>query len=213
VLQPIVAEARRFQLVLIKPSHYDDDGYVIRWWRAMTPSNSLAAVYGIAADCAERQVLGPNVAIDIRVRAGFQGTRYPSPSGLPRAQEHPAHGAIYRAVADPVQGFLEGLILGKEHRSMPRHPVDPRLTGTGTPTTACVVNEWPFGACRHHERRAAKQSPAISPSAWAFPRASGRLRRGFPFFVRHADQGRPHAGTQAHQCASSLGSPEAGSCV
>ena len=42
-------------LVLIKPSHYDDDGYVIRWWRAMIPSNSLAAVYGIAVDCAERQ--------------------------------------------------------------------------------------------------------------------------------------------------------------
>jgi hypothetical protein len=55
----------RFQLVLIKPSHYDDDGYVIRWWRATIPSNSLAALYGIAADCAERQVLGPDVAIDI----------------------------------------------------------------------------------------------------------------------------------------------------
>jgi hypothetical protein len=54
-----------FQVVLIKPSHYDDDGYVIRWWRAMIPSNSLAAVYGIAADCAERQVLGPQVSISI----------------------------------------------------------------------------------------------------------------------------------------------------
>ncbi|HEY5869830.1 MAG TPA: radical SAM protein [Candidatus Tectomicrobia bacterium] len=62
-----VAVKRRFQLVLIKPSHYDDDGYVIRWWRAMIPSNTLAAVYGIAADCAERQVLGPDVAIDIEV--------------------------------------------------------------------------------------------------------------------------------------------------
>src|SRR5262249_47258562 len=58
-------DRRRFQLVLIKPSHYDDDGYVIRWWRAMIPSNSLAAVYGIALDCAERQVLGPEVGIDI----------------------------------------------------------------------------------------------------------------------------------------------------
>src|ERR1700749_1674608 len=56
---------RRFQLVLNKPSHYDDDGYVIRWWRATIPSNSLAALYGIAADCAERRVLGPDVAIDI----------------------------------------------------------------------------------------------------------------------------------------------------
>jgi radical SAM superfamily enzyme len=58
---------RRFQLVLIKPSHYDDDGYVIRWWRAMIPSNSLAAIYGIAADCAERQVLGPDIAVAIEV--------------------------------------------------------------------------------------------------------------------------------------------------
>ncbi|HEY2885482.1 MAG TPA: radical SAM protein [Rhizomicrobium sp.] len=56
---------RRFQLILIKPSHYGDDGYVIRWWRAVTPSNSLAAVYGVAADCAERQVLGSDTAIDI----------------------------------------------------------------------------------------------------------------------------------------------------
>lgn len=58
---------RRFQLILIKPSHYDDDGYVIRWMRAMIPSNSLAALYGIAADCSERQVLGADVAIDITV--------------------------------------------------------------------------------------------------------------------------------------------------
>ena len=56
---------RRFQFILIKPSHYDDDGYVIRWWRGIIPSNSLAAVYGIAADCAERRVLEPDVAIDI----------------------------------------------------------------------------------------------------------------------------------------------------
>ena len=58
---------RRFQLVLIKPSHYDDDGYVIRWWRAMIPSNSLAAVYGIAADSAERRALGEDVDVDITV--------------------------------------------------------------------------------------------------------------------------------------------------
>ncbi|MBY3123429.1 B12-binding domain-containing radical SAM protein [Rhizobium laguerreae] len=61
------AARRRFQLILIKPSHYDDDGYVIRWWRAMIPSNSLAALYGIAAECAERKVLGDDTAIDITV--------------------------------------------------------------------------------------------------------------------------------------------------
>jgi hypothetical protein len=56
---------RRFQFVLIKPSHYGEDGYVIRWWRAIIPSNSLAAVYGVALECIERKVLGPDVDIDL----------------------------------------------------------------------------------------------------------------------------------------------------
>jgi hypothetical protein len=56
---------RRFQLILIKPSHYDDDGYVIQWFRSFMPSNSLAALYGLAIDAAERQVLGPDVSIDV----------------------------------------------------------------------------------------------------------------------------------------------------
>ena len=60
--QPSAVARRRFQLILIKPSHYDDDGYVIRWWRSMIPSNSLAAVYGIAAECAERRVLGDDAS-------------------------------------------------------------------------------------------------------------------------------------------------------
>src|SRR6516165_7588929 len=54
---------QQFRLVLIKPSHYDDDGYVIQWFRSSMPSNSLAAVYGLAMDCATRQVLGPDTAI------------------------------------------------------------------------------------------------------------------------------------------------------
>jgi radical SAM superfamily enzyme YgiQ (UPF0313 family) len=53
--------------VLIKPSHYHDDGYVIRWWRGLVPSNSLAALHGVALDCAQRHVLGPDVDIEIDV--------------------------------------------------------------------------------------------------------------------------------------------------
>ena len=65
-IRPSMTGERNFPLVLIKPSHYDDDGYVIRWWRSMIPSNSLAALYGIAADCAERRVLGAAIAIEIQ---------------------------------------------------------------------------------------------------------------------------------------------------
>jgi hypothetical protein len=51
--------------VLIKPSHYDDEGYVIQWFRSSIPSNSLAVLYGLALDCAERKVLGPDVELKI----------------------------------------------------------------------------------------------------------------------------------------------------
>ena len=49
---------KRFSLILIKPSHYDDDGYVIQWLRSAIPSNTLACMYGLALDCKERRVLG-----------------------------------------------------------------------------------------------------------------------------------------------------------
>src|SRR5258708_14495692 len=58
---------RRFQLALIKPSHYDDDGYVIQWMRSIIPSNTLAVLYSLFQDSAARQALGSNVAIDISV--------------------------------------------------------------------------------------------------------------------------------------------------
>ncbi len=56
---------KRFSLVLIKPSHYDDDGYVIQWYRSAIPSNSLAALYGLSLECARDRVLGDGVDIEI----------------------------------------------------------------------------------------------------------------------------------------------------
>jgi radical SAM superfamily enzyme YgiQ (UPF0313 family) len=58
---------RTFSLVLIKPSHYDDDGYVIQWYRSAIPSNSLAALYGLSLECANDCVLGEDV--DLRIHA------------------------------------------------------------------------------------------------------------------------------------------------
>jgi hypothetical protein len=56
---------RTFKVILIKPSHYDADGYVIQWWRSLVPSNSLASMYGLVAECADGKLLGPGVDIDI----------------------------------------------------------------------------------------------------------------------------------------------------
>ena len=40
------AVSPEFHLILVKPTHYDDDGYPIQWLRYIIPSNSLACLYG-----------------------------------------------------------------------------------------------------------------------------------------------------------------------
>ena len=55
--------AQAFHVEMIKPSHYDDDGYVIQWWKASIPSNSLASLYAIVQDAADRRVLGDDIAL------------------------------------------------------------------------------------------------------------------------------------------------------
>jgi len=62
---PSKTSGRRFQLILIKPSHYDAHGYVVQWLRSTMPSNSLAAVYSLAQGAAEREVLGADLPIDV----------------------------------------------------------------------------------------------------------------------------------------------------
>ena len=57
------AQAKLLHFVMIKPSHYDDDGYPIQWVRSAIPSNTLACLNALAEDARRREVLGPNVEI------------------------------------------------------------------------------------------------------------------------------------------------------
>jgi radical SAM family protein len=52
-----------FHFVMIKPTHYDDDGYPIQWFRSAIPSNTLACLNGLAVDAQRRDVLGAGVEI------------------------------------------------------------------------------------------------------------------------------------------------------
>jgi len=130
---------RSFKIVLIKPSHYDVDGYVIQWRRSMIPSTSLASLYGLLADCATARVLGPDVEISIeaydetntvidvrgaiaRIRdagAGFIGLIGVQSNQFPRALDL---GRQFRAAGLPV-------VIGGFHVSgcismLPELPVD-----------------------------------------------------------------------------------------
>ena len=49
-VEPLPAGIRRLQVYLIKPSKYDDDGYVIRYFRGVLPSNTLSTLYSLTED-------------------------------------------------------------------------------------------------------------------------------------------------------------------
>lgn len=55
---------KRLEVVLIKPSKYDDEGYVIRFWKGVLPSNTLNVLHGLTEDVKDRGVLG-NIKINI----------------------------------------------------------------------------------------------------------------------------------------------------
>ena len=84
---------KRFYVELIKPSHYDDDGYVIQWWRAWIPSNSLSSVYGLTLDLVKRRVLGDDVDIVVEV---YDETNCVVPFGriIRRFRENGNHGLV-----------------------------------------------------------------------------------------------------------------------
>src|SRR5256885_352752 len=50
---------------MIKPTHYDDDGYPIQWVRSAIPSNTLACLNSLAEDARQREVLGTSVDIQL----------------------------------------------------------------------------------------------------------------------------------------------------
>ncbi len=50
-----------FTFVLVKPTHYDDDGYPIQWFRSALPSNTLACMYSLVEDARKREALGPGI--------------------------------------------------------------------------------------------------------------------------------------------------------
>jgi hypothetical protein len=58
-----IGDSDLFHFVMIKPTHYDDDGYPIQWFRSAIPSNTLACLNALAEDASRREVLGPGVEI------------------------------------------------------------------------------------------------------------------------------------------------------
>jgi len=55
---------RKLVVYLVKPARYDDEGYVVRHWRGVLPSNTLGCLAGLTEDVRKRRLLGDHVAVE-----------------------------------------------------------------------------------------------------------------------------------------------------
>jgi radical SAM superfamily enzyme YgiQ (UPF0313 family) len=105
---------RAFRVVLIKPSHYDQDGYVIQWWRSTLPSNSLASVYALMQECARQRVLGPDV--DIEIEACDECNTIVDVAGVAK-RIRAAGGGMVGLIGVQSNQFPRALDLGRQFRA------------------------------------------------------------------------------------------------
>jgi radical SAM superfamily enzyme YgiQ (UPF0313 family) len=104
-----------FHVEIIKPSHYDKDGYVIQWRKAWIPSNSMACLYAIAQDCAARKVLGDDVSIEVRAYDDMN-VKVPLASIAARLQRA-GHSGVVCLVGVQSNQFPRAMALARQFRS------------------------------------------------------------------------------------------------
>jgi radical SAM superfamily enzyme YgiQ (UPF0313 family) len=57
----------KLHLYLIKPSQYDEEGYVVRHWRGVLPSNTLACLAGLTEDVVAKKLLGESLEVKVHL--------------------------------------------------------------------------------------------------------------------------------------------------
>jgi hypothetical protein len=103
-----------FHLIMIKPSHYGDDGYPIQWLRSAIPSNTLACLNGIAEDCAARNVLGEGV--ELRIEAYDETNRLVRPARIMRQIERDGGKALIAMIGVQSNQYPRALDLARPFR-------------------------------------------------------------------------------------------------
>jgi radical SAM superfamily enzyme YgiQ (UPF0313 family) len=106
---------KTFHVEIIKPSHYDKDGYVIQWWKAWIPSNSMACLYAIAQDCGQRRIFGDDVNIEVNA-FDEMNIRVPLAKIAERIKQ-PGHGGIACFVGVQSNQFPRAMAMARQLRA------------------------------------------------------------------------------------------------
>ncbi len=125
----------KFRIVLIKPSKYDDDGYVIRFWKGVLPSNTLNVLHGLTDDVRRRRALGD---IDVEV-VTFDDTAERLPvKKIIRWGRRPLTKLLVCLVGVQTNQFPRALDLAKQFRA---EGIDVMIGGFHTSGTVSMLGE------------------------------------------------------------------------
>lgn len=133
-LLPQAGKYRTLHVVLIKPSKYDDEGYVIRFWKGVLPSNTLNVLHGLTEDVKRRRCLGDiECTLDI-----FDETTEKVPvKKILRWRRRPDTKLVVCLVGVQTNQFPRAFDLGRQFRA---HGIDVIMGGFHTSGTVNMLS-------------------------------------------------------------------------
>ena len=106
--------SKRFRIVLIKPSKYDDDGYVIRFWKGVLPSNTLNVLNGLTEAVKKNRVFGD---LKIEIVTFDETTEKVPVKKIIRWSRRPSTKLVVGLVGVQTNQFPRAFDLGRQFRA------------------------------------------------------------------------------------------------
>ncbi len=105
---------RRLVVILVRPSRYDDDGYVVRHLRGTLPSNTLSCLNSLTEDAIER---GELAGLDVHVKIIDEIVSRVDPRRLSRKFRRPGTKVVVGLVGVQSNQFPRALDLARQFKA------------------------------------------------------------------------------------------------
>jgi radical SAM superfamily enzyme YgiQ (UPF0313 family) len=112
--EPAAFACDRLAVVLVRPTRYDDDGYVVRHWRGTLPSNTLSCLNGLTQDAVASGALG---SVAVHVHAFDEAVDRIDPKRVGRKLRRPGTKVLVALVGVQTNQFPRAQDLARQFKA------------------------------------------------------------------------------------------------
>lgn len=112
--EPVTFVCDRLTVLLVRPTRYDDEGYVVRHWRGTLPSNTLSCLHGLTQDAVASGALG---RVAVRVHAFDEAVDHIDPGRLGRTHRRPGTKVLVALVGVQTNQFPRAQDLARQFKA------------------------------------------------------------------------------------------------